>query len=231
MGFLLSLCNAVSSVCSSLCSVCHSLVAPVLDIGLKIIGPILKAVTKLLLGICQALGVDVEEKDVEDGKLGVMIEDTQDEVKPADYDSTSDYIKAVKYKANMGAVKEKMETLTKEQKEAYKLVSISALNKIASEKLGVEPDLKFYARAAEMGLDCHQTMKLVEGLKQHGIEDLADVSSYLDGDLNLDKMDEIDAALKEGLSKIDPDLKTDEQRESALNERLQKMEEKMKEEN
>lgn len=231
MGFWSSLGNAVSSACSSLCSVCRSLVTPGLEIGLKIIGPVLKAVTTLLLDICKALGVDIEGKDVEDGKLGVMIEDTKDTVKPEDYDSTAEYIKAVKEKANMGAVNEKMETLSKEQKEAYKLVCVSALNKIASEELGVKPDLKFYTRAEEMELDSQQTIKLVQGIKEHGIEDLADVSSYLDGDLDVEKMDQVDEALKDGLSKIDPDLKTDEQKESALNERLQKMEENKKEEN
>lgn len=232
MGFWSSLCSGVSSVCSSLCSVCRSfVVGPALEIGLKIIGPILKAVTTLLLDICKALGIDVATEDVEEGKLGVMMEDVKDTVKPDDYDSTAEYIKVVKEKANMGAVNAKMEKLTQEQKEAYKLVSVSVVNKMASDGLGVKSDLKFYTRVVEMGLDDQQTIKLVQGLKEYGIEDLADVSSYLDGDLDMEMMDLVDEAMKEGLKKMDPDIKTDEQKESALNERLRIMEEKMKDEN
>lgn len=231
MGLFSSIVSGISSAISSLCSACSSFLKPVLDIALKITGQILKGVTNLLLDICKAFGVEVGEEDVEDGKLGVMIEDTRDTVKPENYNSTAEYIRDVKAKANMQAVNEKMKTLTTEQKEANKLVSVAVLNKIASEELGVEPDLKFYVRAYEMDLDSQETMKLIEGLKEHGIDNLAAVCSYLDGDLDFEKMEQVDAALKEGLSKIDPELTTEEQKENALSQRLQKMEERMKEEN
>lgn len=234
MGFFSFLSNVVSSACSALssaCSVCKSFLGSVLDIGLKIVGPILESVTKLLIGLCKVLGIDViKEEDVNDGKLGVMIEDTADTVKPENYNTTAEYIQAVKEQANMDAVEAKMKTLSKEDKVAYKLVSVSALNKIASEEMGVEPDFEFYTRAAEMDLSCEQTKTLIDAFKSHGIDNLADVSSYLKGTLDDEKMDQVDEAMKEGLSNIDPTLKTEEQKEQALADRLRQMDEKMKEE-
>lgn len=234
MGFFSSLKGAVSSVCSAIssaCSACASFLRPAVEIGLRIVGPILRAVTTLLIDLCKLIGIDVvNEEDVKDGKLGIMIEDTADSIKPEDYKTTAEYIKAVKEKVNTAAVDAKMETLSAEEKEAYKLVSASVLNKIASEKMGVEPDFEFYTRVTEMGLNCEQTKTMIDTFKKHGIENLADVSSYFNGTLDDAKMDKVDEAIKDGLSNIDPTLQTDEQKENALAGRLRQMEETMKEE-
>jgi hypothetical protein len=147
-----------------------------------------------------------------------MAEDCKDTVKPENYETTSDYIKAIKEKCDMERVNEKMKNLSNEDKTSYQLISVGLAGSLVAEKLGTQDiDPAFLGKVNAAGLDADKTISLIKGLKESNVG-TADVSKYFEGNLSAADMDRVDVGLKSALGEMDPSLKTEDSKEAKVND-------------
>jgi len=224
MESLNDLSSVISDVCSTLESISSTLgsLLPLIMEMHPTAGLIIAAIP-LICKILELLAPDVfEPGEIENGELAVKAEVCQD-IKPEDYETFSEYIKAIheeigKDPEKKAQVDERMAARTEEEATAYKLVSVALAGKIVAEKLDtnyVDPALLGKLNAC--GFDADKTVNFIREIQKQGLG-AADANKYFNGDLRGGDFEKAGEAVKAALGKIDPSLKTDEQKTEAENQ-------------
>jgi hypothetical protein len=209
--------SAIGSICSSI----GGTLGIALTVGLTALNPILRliiAAIPLVAKIIELLAPkEIDAEDIASGKLAVMAEESPD-IKPENFESVSDYIKALKENADMEKVNERMKNFTPEQKEAYQMVSLGIIALYLGEKLETsegELDLAFLAKANVLSLSPEKIISFIKDLDSAGIS-TSNVNKYLEGTLRGDDVEKTDAGIKTALEKLDESLTTEEQKEEFI---------------
>jgi hypothetical protein len=224
MGLFDAISSFFSGVASAIGSICSALGGPLgtaLVVGLTALNPILGLIVAAIPLITKIIDIllpkEINPQDIESGKLAVMAEECPD-IKPENYETVPDYIKALNEKVDHEKVNAKMETLTPEQKTAYQLVSLAMIGPLVAEKLDAkdgEFDLAFIAKANLLSLSPEKAVAFMKDLQAEGVS-TTDANKYLEGALSGDDLEKAAAGMKAALEKLDTSLKTDEQKEAFL---------------
>jgi hypothetical protein len=216
--------SAVSSICSAigLGSIGTALTAAITALN-PVVGLIIGAlplVGKIVGMLCPK---ELNTEEVESGRLAVMAEDCKETVKPENFDTYSEYIKAIRENCDTAQVDEKMKTLSPDEKTAHQLVSVGLAGMLVAEKIGAQDlDPAFLGKVNATGMDAEKTISLVRGLSDSAVA-TSDVSKYFEGNLGAADMVRVEAGLKSALEKTDPSLKTEDSKNAAINDMAAKI--------
>jgi len=230
MGFLSALGSFFSGVCSAVGSICSSIglgpIGTALTAAIAALNPVVGLIIAAIPLVCKIIDLlapkEVKTEEIRTGELAVKAEVCQD-IKPENYESYSEYIKAVsedvdKDPVKKASVEDKMKTRTEEEENAHKLVSVAIAGKVIAEKLDTDDvDPVFLGKINACGFDADKTVNFIKGLQEEGVS-TTDVNKYFDGDLRGEDFEKAGDAVKDALGKVDPSLKTDEQKVAAENQ-------------
>jgi len=228
-SFITGVCSAIGAIASSigLAKIGMLLTAAITALN-PIIGLIIAAIPLVLKILEMVAPKEVKPKDIESGELAVKAESCKD-IKPESYKTTSEYIKAVQESIESNPEKrawidEKMNSLTPEEKDAYKLVSVGMAGVLVAEKLNTEyVDPAFIAKANAAGLDAEKTISFIKELSAKELS-TSDANAYFDGNLGGDAFEKARDGVKSAMGKMDTSLTTEEQLKNAVTVMFEKIE-------
>ena len=231
MGIFSAIGSFISGVCSVVSSICSAIglgaIGNLLTVAITALNPLLGLILAALPLVCKILESlapkEVDPEEIESGELAVKAEVCQD-IKSENYKTYSEYIKAVREEvardpSKRALVDEKMKNRTEVDENAHKMVSIAMAGKIISEKLDIDyVDPILLGKLNACGFDADKTVKFFKESKDLGLS-TTNISKYFDrgGGLSTKDYERADENIRAALGKVDPSLKTDEQRIVALN--------------
>jgi len=240
MGFLDALSGFISGVCSAISTICSAIglgpIGTALAEAIKVLNPRISLIIEaipLVIKIIELLAPEeIKAEELESGELAVKAEACKD-LKPENYESYSEYIKAVHENvendpAKKDWVKNEMKTRTEEDAVAHKAVSVAMAGKIVAEKLDTDNvDPVFLVKANAFGFDEEKTVNFIKELKNQELT-TTDINKYFDGNLSTNDYEKAGEGVRAALGKIDPSLKTDEQKTAEVNRMFDKIDNAVK---
>lgn len=215
-SFVSSACSAIGSVCSAIggalftgaggiAALATGIVGSVVGLGLPEILLAIQAVGAIVSAIAEVLGLKDEEETPEE--LGMKAE--MADKKPEDFESTEKYIEYLRNDVQID--KEKLDNLKEEDKIKYGAIGSSIYIKGIEEKYGMNMPAEFWTTVADLKMDGKQVKAYIDSFKEHNINDMSDMSSYIKRDLEDGKdRGNISNAMIDALKKINPDATEDE---------------------
>lgn len=186
MGFFSSICSGISAVCSSIGSIISTvapalsvIAKPVLEIAKVVAEVVIGAVVQIVDGVAKALGLVPEEIESPD-ELGERALQ-HPEMKPEDYDSYGDYIKALE-KADFD--QEKFDNLSPDQRKAALAVGCGIEAKAISEKMEMNIPMDFWITSAKGKMNANDVCGLLNSMKENGFTDAGVFAQYTQGTLS-----------------------------------------------
>lgn len=201
--FIAGVATKVGPIVSKFASNALSLVAKIPKIDFETVRTIIDVASKIMHSLCEFLGVKSEEDPT---ILGAKAEQAEKTLSDFD-DDTEEYIKYLKEEIELD--KEKFDKMTAEEKMGRKAIGLALETKAVEEKIGgikMTPEYVTMLAKIHMGseivLSAKDLMNLINSLKEAGITDMSDVSEYLEGKGNSDRI-KTGNALKEAVKKLD----------------------------
>lgn len=181
--------NAISSVCSTiggtLLNAATSVVrfaSTILEVGTKALGlnplGILEVVSRVVSGIAEFLGLKNQEEDSPE-ELGLKME--QADKTMDDFSSIEEYINYLHNEIKLD--REKMRSLSMEEKVAYSSVGWYTYLKGTSEKLNLKHPIgpELMMDCARLDMQPKEFVTYMEKMREANVENPADFSKYLHG--------------------------------------------------
>lgn len=176
--------TGISTVCSTIGSalfsggtgiaaLAKSFIAPVIGLPIVEILVAVETIGKIISVVAGLLGLTSEEETPEE--LGMKAEEA--EKKPEDFDSTQEYIEYLRNEVKVD--KQKLETLSQEEKVVYGAIGSAIYVKGMEEKYGMEMSGDFWATVAQMNMKGEEVKAYIESFKAAGIKDMKDMSDYI----------------------------------------------------
>lgn len=188
---------------SKFAEVFMSVIAKIPKIDLETVKSVIDVACNIIHSVCVFLGINSEENPA---VLGAKAEQAERTLSDFDND-TEAYIKYLKDEIELD--KEKFEKMSTEEKMGCKSIGLALETKAVEEKIGgikMSPEYVATLAKIQMGsellISAKDLIDLITGLKNAGITNMNDVTDYLKGKGESDRI-KTGIALKEAVSKLD----------------------------
>lgn len=208
-------CSGISNVCSTIggaffsgaggiATLAASLIMPGLGLPEILLG--VEIISAIVSEIAELLGLKDKEETPEELGMKAEISDK----KPEDFDSIENYIEYLRNDVQVD--RDKLESLSDEDKAKYAAVGTAINIKGIEEKYGIEATGEFWKTVAGLELTGEETKQYIESFKQNGITDMKDMSDYIRGFApeSGTKPGVVSDAIMDALKKNNPGLTEDE---------------------
>jgi len=198
-----SLINSVVTTIGSIASSIGSALANAVTRFLKVAGPYLEPIGKIVGIIANVLAIKKEEEGVDEIGAKAMMSDK----KPEDFDSYNEYIEYLRNDIKLD--KERFEKAGKVEKMAQIAVGATVLTKGIEEKKGFDIPTEVWVAVAKLGLEDNykEVNTILDTFKDGKLEDFA---RYVDGKLGTQKEGEIGDMLVDMYRKLEPNASSEE---------------------
>lgn len=177
--------SGISSICSSiggalfsggaLSTLATTIVAPFLSLSLPQLMVAAIAVIEVIGALAELLGIKEQETPEE---LGLKAELA--DKKPDDFDSIQSYIEYLRKDISLD--KEKLSTLSDEQKIQYGAIGSAIYVKAFEEKYEMSMPSEFWHSVTQLKMETQEIKSYLDNFKLHGISDMKDMVYYIKGE-------------------------------------------------
>lgn len=228
-SFCSSIVSGIESVCSAIGGALFSGVGGVAavasalipGVGLPEIVLAVKVISVIVSSVAEILGLTTKEEKPE--QIGMAAEEA--DLKPADFDSVSEYIDYLRNEMKTMDLDRRVEGLSDEARVKYQAIGSAILIKGIEEKYsGLEIPADFWQTAAKLDLKGEEVKTYMDTFKESGIGSMKDMSDYLKGNNTKADIHSVSDTMMQSLSKVYPEMS-----EKELQQKLSDMEGKMQE--
>lgn len=167
-GALFTGAKGIASLATGIIGTTIGLTLPEILVAVKVIGVVVSAVAEIL-------GLKDSESPEE---IGMKAEEANK--KPEDFDSTEKYIEYLRNEVSID--KEKLNALSTEDKIKYSAIGTSICIKGIEEQYGMNMPIEFWKTVADLKMDGKDVKAFIDSFKEHKIDDMSDMSSYIKRD-------------------------------------------------
>lgn len=196
-GFFSAIIPTVGPSISTVADVLFNKLPPIIEAARIVIGTISEVVSK----VCEALNIAPLGENAEELGAKAMQEGTRSKM---DEETTQEYLDYLRNEVPLD--KDKLDTMTPEEKVACAVLGTSMKAKSIEEKTGVELPPEFLISIAKSKMRHEQVERFINAFSQNGIISMGEFTRYISNDMSEDDALKVGNVIKGAMKELTPEM-------------------------